>query len=230
LKYIFIHIGKTAGTSFRKFLESNVSKPYWGYGKLWNITDLKDIDKFIEKEPIGMRIFDYFDLFSEHFQYGLHHYLKTKEYQYITVLRDPIKRTISSYRYAKDREWISHDVSFIDWFKEQYDTLIHYQINHISGAPFDLDVETKKNIAFKNMKSEKFLFGFTEHYNEFIDLCCNINNWVPEYKKTNISKTRNDVTEKEKIEISKILEDEILFYNEALKIYNNKYKKFINND
>ena len=63
MKYIFIHIGKTAGTSFRTFLESNVKRPYWGYETLHFLAhenlDIRDPGKFIEAEPNGHRIFEY---------------------------------------------------------------------------------------------------------------------------------------------------------------------------
>lgn len=228
MKHIFIHIGKTAGTSFRRFLEMNVRRPYFGYGKLWNITDLNDVNKFLEKEPNGMSVFEHFDLFSEHFVYGLHPFLKTEDYQYITVLRNPVKRTISSYRYAKDRNWISEDTNIMDWFKEQKDTLVHYQLNHVSGIPNESSTDHKTDVAIKNLSNDKFIFGFTEEYNEFIDLCSKLNDWKPEYRKTNITKSKNDVTDFEKEQLADLLKDEIIFYDKAYEIYKNKYKNIIN--
>jgi hypothetical protein len=225
MKYIFIHIGKTAGTSFRTFLESNVKRPYWGYGKLWYLTDIRDTNKFLESEPNGMEVLNSFDLFSEHFSYGLHPYLKTKNYQYITILREPLKRTISSYRYAKDRGWISNETKILDWAKKETPTLINYQINHVFGVPNDVPVDVKIKVALKNLRDDKFLFGLTEKYNEFIDLCCEKNSWAPQYKKVNVTQSKNTVTDEEKEKLKELLSEEIKFYNEAVKIYNEKYKK-----
>jgi hypothetical protein len=224
MKYIFIHIGKTAGTSFRTFLESNIKRPYWGYGKLWHLTDGRDTNKFLESEPNGMEVLNYFNLFSEHFSYGLHPYLKTKNYQYITILREPLKRTISSYRYAKDRGWISNETKILDWAKKEKPTLISYQIDRVSGVPNDsLDIKIK--VALKNLKDDKFLFGITEKYNEFIDLCCEKNSWVPQYKTINVTQSKNTVTDEEKDKLKELLSEEIKFYNEVVKVYNEKYEK-----
>ncbi len=226
MKHIFLHIGKTAGTSFRHFLESNIKKHYWGYGKLWYLTDVKDIGKFLESEPNGMATLEHYDLFSEHFTYGLHEYLKTKDYQYIAMLRHPVSRTISAYRYAIDRGWINENKNIIDWFNEDTSQLF-YQLNHVSGAPKDLPYESKLQIALKNIKDDKFIFGFTENYNEFIDLCCVTNNWIPKYQTTNKTKNKKEIIEEDKNKLEDLLSGEIKFYEEALKIYNEKYKNII---
>ena len=230
MKYIFIHIGKTAGTSFRTFLESNVKRPYWGYGKTHFLThenlDIRDPGKFIEAEPNGHDVFEYFDLFSEHAPYGLHRYLKTKDYQYIAVLREPISRTISAYRYSIDRQWDTNKTNIIDWFhKEENKDKKHYQLNYVSGVPIDAPYEVKLKHGLKNLRDDKFLFGLTEKYNEFIDLCCEKNSWAPQYKKVNVTQSKNTVTDEEKEKLKELLSEEIKFYNEAVNIYNEKYKK-----
>ena len=230
MKYIFIHIGKTAGTSFRTFLESNVKRPYWGYGKTHFLThenlDIRDPGKFIEAEPNGHDVFEYFDLFSEHAPYGLHRYLKTKDYQYIAVLREPISRTISAYRYSIDRQWDTNKTNIIDWFyKEENKDKKHYQLNYVSGVPIAAPYEVKLKHGLKNLRDDKFLFGLTEKYNEFIDLCCEKNSWTPQYKKVNVTQSKNTVTDEEKEKLKELLSEEIKFYNEAVNIYNEKYKK-----
>lgn len=229
MKYIFLHIGKTAGTSFRTFLQTNVPKAYFGYGKLWYLTDVRDTSKFLESEPNGMAVLEFFDLFSEHFSYGLHPYLKTKEYQYIAMLREPVSRTISAYRYAIDRGWITDDVNVLEWFNDDISQK-NYQLQHVCGVPSDLPFDVKLDIALKNLKDDKFLFGFTEKYDEFIDLCCTINNWNPQYRTTNVTKAKKEINQEDKDKLQELLSDEINFYNEAVKIYNEKYKSFIKND
>jgi len=226
MKYIFLHIGKTAGTSFRTFLQSNVPKAYFGYGKLWFLTDVRDTNKFLESEPNGMSVLDHFDLFSEHFSHGLHPYLKTKEYQYIAMLREPISRTLSAYRYAIDRGWITEDKSVIEWFNEDTSQK-NYQLNHVAGVPNEVPIDAKLQIALKNLKDDKFLFGFTEKYDEFIDLCCELNKWNPQYRTTNKTNNKKGVSEEDKEKLKELLADEIELYDSALKIYNDKYKSFI---
>lgn len=234
MKYIFIHIGKTAGTSFRTFLESNVSKPYWGYGKTYVLThedlDIRNPNKFTELEPNGYEVFNYFDLFSEHAPFGLHRYIKD-DYQYIAVLREPIARTISAFRYSIDRGWANEDDDIIEWFhKKENKDKRHYQLNYISGVPIDGPGEIKIKKGILNLEKDTFLFGFTEAYNEFIDLCCETNGWKPEYKTTNVTKAKNTVTELQREGLKEFMKDEIDFYNEAIKIYNKKYNKNFKND
>ena len=203
MKYIFIHIGKTAGTSFRNFLTSNVKKHYFGYAKTHYLTHanpkFRVESKFYEVEPRGNEIFNMYDLFSEHAPFGLHTWLPTKDYQYITVLREPISRILSAYRYAIDRKWITSDVNVIDWYhSDTNNDISFYQINHVSGLPMDLPPETKLNKALLNLEDDKFLFGFTEAYNEFIDLCCETNKWEPQYRVSNQTRTKKEVSPQEK--------------------------------
>ena len=228
MKHIFVHIGKTAGTSFRVFLQTNVPKAYFGYGKLWYLTDARDTNKFLESEPNGMAVLEQFDLFSEHFCYGLHRYLKTKDYQYIAMLREPVSRTVSAYRYGIDRGWMTEDKKILEWFnEEEHKDQKHYQLNHVSGVPADEPYEVKLQVGLKNLKDEKFLFGLTNKYDEFIDICCSINKWNPQYSTTNVTKAKANVSDEEEGELKELLKEEIRFYNEAVEIYNDKYKSLI---
>tara|TARA_Y100000389_G_C17306826_1_gene435839 strand:- start:137 stop:844 length:708 start_codon:yes stop_codon:yes gene_type:complete len=235
MKHIFIHIGKTAGTSFRTFLESNVQKPYWGYGKTYVLThedlDVRNPNQFTELEPNGYSVFDHFDLFSEHAPFGLHRYIKNDNHQYIAVLREPISRTISAFRYAIDRGWAKDSDDIIEWFKkDENKDKKHYQLNYISGVPIDGPAEVKINKALLNLEKDSFLFGFTEAYNEFIDLCCETNEWKPEYKTTNVTRAKASVTDEQKESLKEFLKDETEFYNKAIKLYNKKYNKSFKND
>jgi hypothetical protein len=115
-------------------------------------------------------------------------------------------------------------------------------MNYCSGVPIDAPFEVKLQKALSNLNDDKFLFGLTEKYNEFIDLCCETNNWTPQYKKVNVTKSKNTVTEEDvnvtkskntvteedKMKLTELLSEEIEFYNEAVKIYNKKYKKVTN--
>lgn len=237
MKYIFIHIGKTAGTSFRQFLESNVKRPYWGYAKLYFLTDKKDESEFHKVEPNGRLIFDYYNLFSEHFSYGLHPYLGKVEYQYIAVIRDPLSRTISQFNYGIDRGWYPKDANIIDWFMNDDPFLEHtrldrslYQLRHVSGLPIELPIEVQLNGALKNLKNDNFLFGFTEYYNEFIDLCCSVNGWKPKYNSINKTQNKHNISDKERGILMAELVNEYVFYEEARKVYNEKYKTHLKND
>ena len=142
------------------------------------------------------------------------------------MLREPVSRTISAYRYAMDRGWINEDKNIIDWFheKENKDKK-HYQINYCSGVSIDAPLEIKLDKALINLKSENFLFGLTSKYNEFVDLCCLVNDWKPQYRRINITKAKKEISKDDRKELEELLLDEINFYEEAVNIYNKKYKK-----
>jgi len=90
-----------------------------------------------------------------------------------------------------------------------------------------LDKLSILELKLKNIKDDKFIFGFTENYNEFIDLCCVTNNWIPKYQTTNKTKNKKEIIEEDKNKLEDLLSGEIKFYEEALKIYNEKYKNII---
>ncbi len=227
MKYIFIHIGKTAGTSFRDFLTHNTSNSFFGYESLQYLVN-KDEKKVFESK-FDYNIFDKYELYSGHIRYGLHNYINDN-CTYITMFRDPLKRTISEYRYGQDRGWYGSDFRILNWFKKNnlHFNYEHYQINHlITKEEYQKhkNGDDKIKIALSRLKQDNITFGFVEEYDQFIDLCCNIYGWEPKHKKINITKTKSDIDDDEMSVLRKLLSEEIKFYNEAVKIYNEKYKK-----
>ena len=74
MKYIFIHIGKTAGTSFRDFLSSNTTNNFLGYESLQYLVN-KD-EKHVFESKFSYDIFNKYELYSGHIRYGLDKYIK----------------------------------------------------------------------------------------------------------------------------------------------------------
>lgn len=232
MKYIFIHIGKTAGTSFRDFLSSNTTNNFFGYESLQYLVN-KD-EKHVFESKFSYDIFNKYELYSGHIRYGLDKYIKG-DCDYITMFRDPLERTISEYRYGQDRGWYNSDFRILNWFKKnnQHFNYEHYQINHLITKEEYQEYkngEDKIKIALERLKQDNITFGFVEEYDQFIDLCCDKYKWNPKYKKINITKTQSDIDDDEIEILKKLLKDELNFYDESLKIYNEKYKSFINND
>lgn len=83
---VFVHIPKTAGTTIRSLLKAALPKSY-------DIDGPDDLRRFIEL-PQAQR--DAFDLIAGHMPYGIHQYLTVKA-RYVTFLRDPVERVVSSY-------------------------------------------------------------------------------------------------------------------------------------
>lgn len=93
---IFIHIGKTAGTTLRAILQDIYSEDetYLLYPGEPGYNDFNDFLALSEEQKEGIK------LFCGHIAYGLHRRLSGPT-TYITVLRDPVERTISNYYEVK---------------------------------------------------------------------------------------------------------------------------------
>jgi len=82
----FLHIPKAAGTSFISVLDN--------YFDLNRICKLHDWEEMLTNMPKDI---SKLNLFRGHFGYGIHHILQQKPV-YITMLREPISRTISDFQ------------------------------------------------------------------------------------------------------------------------------------
>ena len=92
---LFVHIHKTAGTTVNRILEReyNPFRIYTIEGRRieWSIDHFKQLP---ESRRSGLRVV------KGHMSFGLHEFLPQPS-TYITFLRDPIERSISSYAYSK---------------------------------------------------------------------------------------------------------------------------------
>ncbi len=98
----FLHIPKTAGTSLIAILESYFDLDSIYPEKLWQ--------KLLKKIP---RDFTKYKLVRGHFAHNIHQILHKKPV-YITMLRDPVERTISQY------EHIQHDPIGNNWMSKNF--------------------------------------------------------------------------------------------------------------
>jgi len=98
----YMHIPKTAGTSLIAILESNFDLDAIYPEKLWH--------KLLKKIP---RDFTKYKLVRGHFGYNVNQVLHKKPV-YMTMLRDPVERTISQY------EQIRHDPTGNNWVSKNF--------------------------------------------------------------------------------------------------------------
>jgi len=117
--WIFLHLHKTGGTTFsghlRKFFEWD--KEHIDIGPGGRHFRWKHHKKPFEKRPLKER--NKAKIITGHFTYyGIHTLMPDKEPRYITFLRDPAKRIVSSYNHFEYTRFKNKNPkSFISWYK-----------------------------------------------------------------------------------------------------------------
>jgi hypothetical protein len=223
MKYIFLHISKTAGTSFRKdVIEKNV-KTYSFYQK--ELSNSLHTNNYTLNPKLSIKFKKDFnsDAFCAHMPYGLHQLLPGDDYNYITILRNPIDRVISHFNYDIDRgAYKGNDI--FQWIKIRSNA--QHEHRHIStiGSMHEKNVKIKYELALKNISDEKTIFGFTEKYDEFLSLINKEYGWVVKNTMKNVSKHKTNLTNTDITKIEDLCEYDIKFYNESIKIYNERFK------
>jgi hypothetical protein len=216
-KLIFLHIPKTAGTTFhnildKQFLPENVFT-------IQVIDDTRlNIDEFIFL-PKSAREKVY--LLKGHMSFSLHKYM-VGETKYITFLREPRERIISFYYYVlqnsnlelytliKSNNWSLHDFVANVNMKE----LNNAQIKLISGIEDTEEIMMER--AIKNIKTHFSYVGISEYFYESLRRLQKMYGWdISEYTnhKVNDSRPKLDDIDPETI---KLIEEknhgDILFY------------------
>lgn len=197
---IFVHIPKTAGSTFHMLLNSRYDK-----SKVRNVFGSRysepEIAAFI-KEPESAKA--NIELLKGHMPYGLHKHTPHKKFRYISILRDPIDRVISQYYYIKKNSYNPlhkkvhlEGMSIGDFVSSG--VAVGMNNGHCRFLNGDLD-EYKFNAcdeqllsSVKSNISQHFLWvGLTERFDESILLLANLLGWSkpPYYIRENISKSR----------------------------------------
>lgn len=180
MRYFFIHIPKTAGTSFRNLLYSNLEErkivsAYMG-DRVFNDL-IQNPQKYRHKQ-----------YFIGHFNYGLHRILgfDAKECRYITFLRHPVERVISLYKhFARHSGTLEYDLIHKRGLSlSQFLQLATYSqmSNHIVKILTNVDLETAINhthleIALKNIAEHFMYIGSMNDYQHSINELCDLFSW-----------------------------------------------------
>lgn len=187
-KVLFLHIPKTAGTTFYDCLKQT-------YGK-------RRIAEFHGVPKNSIEDF-YVDIYNPqkseiacikgHMYFGLHHYLDEAS-QYITFMRDPVKRIISLYRYLQQSpNHKQHEVAANKSLSEfAVDCHLHKngQTRFLAGGNITDSEDALLARAQENLKNNFAVVGLTERFDESLVLMKNYLNWpqFPTYVQENISK------------------------------------------
>jgi hypothetical protein len=145
---IFQHIPRTGGTTlisiFKNFYSEEEVFLYYGY----RMTDLY----YLPTNP---------KMIYGHLPFGIHKILDD-DFLYIAMLRNPIERVQSLYRFVLAREG---EIKFDGFLRsyDQNDVVKAFVYKPHTKQPSDWLDEAKENIA------KHYLLGFTENYDAFLE-------------------------------------------------------------
>ncbi|WP_448090730.1 sulfotransferase family 2 domain-containing protein [Pseudomonas azerbaijanoccidentalis] len=204
----YLHIPKTAGTSLTSFLDAQFDR-----SKICSAQLLPELFK-LDSNSISK-----YDFFRGHLWFGLDSYVG-KDLNYITMLRDPVQRTISWYSHVKrDVNAYRHDsvvkenwslFDFVTDKETQWD-MVNAQTLFLAA---DLDYEKLyrdpvgygraviKGYAARNKdrellelaksRLEKFMFfGITERMNHSLQLLSHVLDFYPQFSSQKLNVSEN---------------------------------------
>lgn len=183
---LFLHIPRTAGTTFNRALRLRVdSKRELLTSVYTNHRSWREFVAYVRSLP--PRDFDRIRYYRGHFSYGIHTQLP-KPATYVTMLRDPVDRVLSSYFFFI-RQLGSDDVSIEDFVRKgrEGDPRLHIgwtdnvQVRMLAaenGQPVKVPIgactREMLELAKERIASDEFvLAGLTERFDESILLLRN---------------------------------------------------------
>lgn len=161
---VFLHLPKTGGSSVEEILR----RTYGGYLQAFRgHRQINTAQKFAERIRPNAAVV------SGHIPYGVHRYLD-RPVQYITMLREPVSRLVSSYA------WLRSQLSFDEW--------LSWVAEH---APHKLDVMSRllsaecfegRDPDLTSAKANLLacdVVGTTERWSDFVYRCTDRFGWRP---------------------------------------------------
>ena len=175
--FLFIHIPRTAGTTFSDILKKNFKEKYI------RVYGMKKRDFFSDEEVKALAVF-----FPDAECISAHEFAcplpqpdnsntnKIIQYQFITFLREPVARAFSHYFYNRER-WRKGIIKkdFVEELFPIYFKKTNEQAREISGGrwvyladmqTYILDRNYNLEAAKNRMKNEFFFVGVTERFEE----------------------------------------------------------------
>lgn len=162
---IYLHLPKAAGTTLRLIIERE-----YGLDKIFQINGLHS-NEDVMKDLHAWPNFNDIELISGHQYFGIHKYLY-KECKYITMMRDPIERVISSYCHIvrpKDRS-----------METLKDFANHWQGNNLQ-TKLIAGGDSNLNEAIENIEKYFIFVGVSEMFDQSILLMQQKLSWKTPY-------------------------------------------------
>ena len=216
--YLFMHIPKTAGTTLR----SIVDEQYGARNVLtyYNQNSRQLLDNLDATLQVGRH--DYKTLIG-HFQYGVHSSL-TRLAKYITFLRDPVARAISSYYENAKRmspAVVDQDgelMTLEDCLSKREEFFANQQLKMIIGKGAMEPVKPRDLETARDNIYHDFIFtGITEYFDASILLLSRMIGWRPcTYGRLNAKPNTKRLSDSDFLQLQHINYFENRLYEEAL--------------
>ncbi len=191
---IFLHIGKTGGTTLSTTLR-------WVYGasNCYHIPAGRPEQPDRWFEEICDRKLRNVDLVMGHATYGAHEQIPG-ECRYFTMLRHPVRRMVSLYYYIKEG-WPDSDVASmsLEGFLKSTHRTAHPndQVRFVSGIEPENRPSGALRKAKRNLTETFTAFGLTEYFDKSLLLFRRTLGWTrtPVYVSSNVNRKRPSVEE-----------------------------------
>ncbi len=182
--FIFTHIPKCAGTSFRKYIYNisvlnGIEKKKIYIPGTFDIPNNKNISQ-LSKEECNALAKRSVKVLADHSKYKEHlqHKITIEKPFYYTILREPVNRFISHYNffYFKDgnKKFKNKSLNEIkeDDLKEVLNQLANLQMNYLANIKFfrSFGLENVLKVAKYNLQHEYACFGILEKMEASVDL------------------------------------------------------------
>jgi hypothetical protein len=151
------------------------------------------IQQFLSLDHLSDEQLSNCDYLSGHFPFGIHHRL-TRPCLYVTLLRDPIARLLSTVRFGLDRGRWTRDASF-DSLIEEGRLIDNLQTRQIAGVGDRAASCTAATLAtaLENLRSHYAVVGTTERFDETLKALITLLDWPDiAYSDRQVSRTPSD--------------------------------------
>ena len=232
---LFLHVPRTGGTTFRDIVKHQY-KPY-------EILEIKHFENAVDViTNISEGKVKLLKIVIGHFTFGIHEYFP-QVCKYITFIRNPIDRVISTYNYTINHP--SHpdhskvkDISIDDYLNSKINRLIdNGQVRILSGIIHtneepvfgDCDLDMLKK-AKENVENHFLFVGLSEKYDQSLILIKDLLKWEqPFYSIANVSKNKNIYHNKQlSLKIADLNKIDINFYDDLRDSFNEKINELPN--
>jgi len=231
---IFMHLQKTAGTTFSKILENRYKKE-----EVYNIKGRAFRESIAKFKAFPDSLKSRYKVIKGHMFFGLHESI-SMPFLYITILREPLARVISNYYMALERPNFPYHDEIVKMPLEQFmhfgklPALDNGMTRMICGCdldrvPYGRCTPDMLERAKDNVRNH-FLVGLTERFDESLVYFKHVLDWkdVPTYEQYNITKNKPaniGIEESSLRSIEKYIELDRELYRFCVETYDNQISR-----